>query len=273
MNRIPIGTESAGQGVDLTGQLLLLGTGTSVGVPVVGCGCETCTSADPKNNRTRSSIVLGLPGGNLLVDTTPDLRSQLLREQVGRIHATVYTHDHADHLFGLDDLRIFSFYLGHPMPVWCEERVEQRIRKAFDYAFPRAAKIRRRSSADGISAARARPVHRAGPADHGARGCFTAAWKCSASASATWPTDRHQLIPSHSWSQLAGLDVLVLDALRPQPHPTHFSLDEAIAVARQLGARQTYFTHISHELEHEATNAALPPGMALAYDGLRVPLT
>src|SRR5688572_12072553 len=117
------------------GQLVFLGTGTSVGVPVVGCDCGTCTSSDPRNKRLRCALVLGLPEGTLLVDTPPDLRTQLLRERVGLVHATLFTHDHADHVFGLDDLRLFPYYLGHPMPIYCEEQVEDRIRKSFDYCF------------------------------------------------------------------------------------------------------------------------------------------
>ena len=119
----------------ITGKLVFLGTGTSHGVPVIGCGCATCLSDNPKNHRTRCSVVLGLPEGNLLIDTTPELRVQLLRERIGVIHAVLYTHEHADHLFGLDDLRIFPEYLGHDIPVYCEEPVERRIRTAFDYAF------------------------------------------------------------------------------------------------------------------------------------------
>jgi phosphoribosyl 1,2-cyclic phosphate phosphodiesterase len=263
-----------GRATDLAGQLLLLGTGTSVGVPVVGCGCPTCTSTNPRNQRTRSSVILGLPEGNLLVDTTPDLRTQLLRERVGRIHATVYTHDHADHLFGLDDLRIFSFYLGHPMPVWCEERVEARIRKSFDYAFMPEL----RTYAGGVPQME---IHRLAPGPFHVLGQPMTALRLLHGrlevlgfrvGNVAYCTDTNS-IPPESWSQLAGLDVLILDALRPQPHPTHFSLDEAIAVARQLGAKRTLLTHLSHEVEHEAIGAKLPPGIALAYDGLRVPLT
>ena len=120
---------------DIRGQLVFLGTGTSVGVPTIGCGCDVCRSPDPKNNRTRCALAIGLPGGNLLVDTPPDLRTQLLREGLGIIHAVLYTHEHADHVFGLDDLRLFPFYLGHPVPLYCEAKVEDRIRRSFDYAF------------------------------------------------------------------------------------------------------------------------------------------
>ena len=123
------------QTTDIRGQLVFLGTGTSVGVPCIGCGCPTCTSENPKNKRTRCALVLGLPEGNLLIDTPPDLRTQLLREKIGIVHSVLYTHDHADHVFGLDDLRLFPHYLGHPLPVYCEDFVEARIRKSFDYAF------------------------------------------------------------------------------------------------------------------------------------------
>src|SRR6185295_1403750 len=120
---------------DVRGQMVLLGTGTSVGVPMIGCGCAVCRSENPRNKRTRCSAVLGLPGGNLLIDTSPDVREQLLREQIGIVHSVLYTHEHADHVFGLDDLRMMQFYLGGPVPLYCEPRVEDRIRKSYDYAF------------------------------------------------------------------------------------------------------------------------------------------
>jgi phosphoribosyl 1,2-cyclic phosphate phosphodiesterase len=115
---------------DVSGEMIFLGTGTSVGVPMLGCNCAVCTSDDPRNNRTRCSVLFGLPEGNLLVDTTPDLRTQLLRERIGVVHAVAFTHEHADHLFGLDDLRLFQFYIGGPVPLYCEPRVEDRIRRS-----------------------------------------------------------------------------------------------------------------------------------------------
>ena len=116
---------------EMAGRLVFLGTGTSVGVPVVGCRCPTCVSDDPRNRRTRTSVALGLPGGTLLIDTTPDLRSQLLRERIGSVQAILYTHDHVDHVYGLDDVRPLCFRAGASIPVYCEERVERRIRRAF----------------------------------------------------------------------------------------------------------------------------------------------
>ena len=214
----------------------------------------------PKNRRTRSSVVLGLPEGNLLVDSPPDLRLQLLREDIGLVHAVLYTHEHADHLFGLDDLRIFADYLKHDLPVYCDEHVEERIRRTFDYAFdpaarqypaggvPRLASCRSPPSLRGLGR-RVTPI----PLGHGRLPLPGLPFRQRGLL------HRHQPHPPGEHGTLAGLDVLVLDALRRRPHPTHFSLDEAIQ-ARQLPPKRTLFTHICHDLEHEATNAALPPG-------------
>jgi len=259
---------------DITGQMVLLGTGTSVGVPAIGCGCHVCRSTNPKNRRTRCSAILGLPGGNLLIDTAPDMREQLLREDIGLVHAVLYTHEHADHIFGLDDLRLMQFYLGGPVPLFCEVPVEERIRKSYDYAFTNATGLHRGAVPQlvfqrittepfEVLGARITPVR----LRHGLR-FDVLGFRIG---NVAYCTDVNA-IPAESMLLLQGLDVLVLDALRPQSHTTHFSLDEAIAVARELAPQQTYFTHMSHELEHEATNAALPPGMALAYDGQRIPL-
>jgi phosphoribosyl 1,2-cyclic phosphate phosphodiesterase len=259
---------------DVTGQMILLGTGTSVGVPAIGCGCAVCRSANPKNNRTRCSAILGLPGGNLLIDTAPDMRTQLLREEIGLVHAVLYTHEHADHIFGLDDLRLMQFYLGGPVPLYCEELVEARIRKSYDYAFTPAADLHpgavpqlvfRRITTEpfDVLGARFTPIR----LRHGPR-FDVLGFRVG---NVAYCTDVNA-IPKESMAQLTGLDTLVLDALRPKSHTTHFSLAEAVEIARQLQPRQTYFTHMSHELEHDATNASLPPGMALAYDGQRIPL-
>jgi phosphoribosyl 1,2-cyclic phosphate phosphodiesterase len=260
---------------DIRGQMILLGTGTSVGVPAIGCGCDVCRSPNPRNSRTRCSAILGLPGGNLLIDTSPDVRYQLLREQIGIVHAVLYTHEHADHVFGLDDLRLMQFYLGGPVPLYCEPRVEDRIRKSYDYAFtpavglhagavPQLAFCRICLDPFDVLGARVTPVR----LQHGKR-FEVLGFRVG---NVAYCTDVNKISPE-SMERLTGLDVLVLDALRPKGHATHFSLEEAIDVARALSPRQTYFTHMSHELEHEATNAALPAGMALAYDGQRIPLT
>jgi phosphoribosyl 1,2-cyclic phosphate phosphodiesterase len=219
--------------------------------------------------------VLGLPEGNLLVDTPPDLRQQLLRERIGVVHAVLFTHEHADHIFGLDDLRLLPFYLGQPVPIYCEQQVERRLRHSFDYAF------------DGRKATHTGAVpqltfHRIGrepfeilqqlivpiPLKHGPNFDVLG----FRFGNVAYCTDTNE-IPESSLSLLEGLDVLILDALRIRPHVTHFSLDQAIEVAGHLKPKRTLFTHTSHELEYEATNARLPGGMELAYDGMHIPLT
>jgi phosphoribosyl 1,2-cyclic phosphate phosphodiesterase len=260
---------------DIRGQLILLGTGTSVGVPSLGCPCPVCTSTDPKDKRTRCSVIAGLPHGNLLIDTPPDLRQQLLREKIGFAHAVLYTHEHADHLFGLDDLRLFPFYTGKPVPLYCEPRVEQRIRKSFDYAFhdvepthtgavPQLAFQPIGLEPFEVLGASVQPIR----LRHGPR-FDVLGFRIG---NVAYCTDVNQ-IPDQSLAQLQGLDVLVLDALRHREHVTHFSLGQAIQVSQLLKPKRTIFTHIAHDLGHAQTNAELPAGMELGYDGLRVPLT
>jgi phosphoribosyl 1,2-cyclic phosphate phosphodiesterase len=276
----PPATDPAARGVrppwhrgrDLTGRLLFLGTGTSVGVPLVGCGCDTCLRGGPRDQRTRTSIMVGLPEGHLLVDTTPDLRAQLLREDIGQVDAVLYTHDHVDHVYGLDDVRPLCFHSGRPMRALCEEPVERRIRRAFDYAFsaappagggvPKLEFERIGTTPFEILGARVVPLRlQHGPFDVLGFRFGTIAYCTDTSG-----------IPEATWPLLEGLDVLVLDCLRHTRHPTHLSLGEALAVAARVGAKRTLLTHLSHELPHEATTAALPPGVELAYDGLELPL-
>jgi len=266
-------SHAAGAGRELSGQLLFLGTGTSVGVPIVGCRCGTCTSADPRNQRTRTSVVLGLPGGTLLIDTTPDLRSQLLRERIDGVQAILYTHDHVDHVYGLDDIRPICYRSGGPVPVYCEERVERRIRRAFDYAFetmpvpgggvPKIAFERITTAPCDILGVRVVPLR----LRHGVFDVLGFRF-----GNVAYCTDTN-LIPDETWPLLGGLDTLILDCLRPERHPTHLSLDEAIAVAGRVAARRTLFVHMSHDIEHAAVSARLPAGVELAYDGLMIPLS
>lgn len=257
----------------LQGQFVFLGTGTSVGVPVVGCGCDVCTSDDTRNQRTRTSVAFGLPDGTLLIDTTPDLRAQLLREQIGSIDAIIYTHDHVDHVYGLDDIRPLCFRKGESLPVYCEPQVEQRIRRAFDYAFE-----------DPVTAGGGLPkmtLHRIGLDPFGLLGSTVVPLRLHHGAfevlgfrigKVAYCTDTNE-IPKQTWPLLNGLDVLVLDCLRPAHHPTHFSIDEAVEVARRIGARRTIFVHMSHEIDHASVSSLLPVGMELAHDGLTVPLS
>ena len=254
-------------------EVILLGTGTSVGVPALGCDCDVCLSTNPKNNRTRCSVAIRLDQGTILIDTAPDMRSQLLRENIPLIHAVVYTHEHADHLFGLDDLRLFPFRLGSPVPLYCESNVEARIRKSYDYAF-----IERKETHPGSKPQlEFERINESDPFTvlnvefepirllHGPH-FKVLGFRIGNFA---YCTDTNE-IPPQSLEKLVGLDTLVIDALRRKPHPTHFSLDQACDIACQIKPRQTYLTHICHDLEHEATNSALPPNIQLAHDGLRL---
>jgi phosphoribosyl 1,2-cyclic phosphate phosphodiesterase len=255
--------------------MIVLGSGTSVGVPAIGCGCSVCRGDNPRNKRTRCSVIVGLPAGNLLIDTAPDMRAQLLREDIGLVHAVAYTHEHADHLFGLDDLRLMQFYVGGPLPLYCEPIVEDRIRRTFDYAFSPQAETHQGAAPKltfrtigldpfEVLGATLTPIR----LRHGPR-FEVLGFRIG---NVAYFTDANE-IPPASWSRLENLDVLVLDALRHRPHVTHFSLSEAVEVAHRTGARRTYFTHVSHDLDYGPTNAELPDGMELAYDGLRIPLT
>lgn len=255
--------------------MILLGTGTSVGVPAIGCGCPVCQSPNPHNRRFRASALLGLPEGNLLIDTSPDLRQQLLREEVGIVHAVAYTHGHADHLYGLDDLRLMQFYLGGPVPLYCEPPVEQRIRKSYDYAFNEAPKTHKGAVPQlAIKTIGTDPFEILGEQITPVRllhgpGFDVLGFRIG---NVAYCTDVKS-IPAASRKRLAGLDVLVLDALRETPSATHLTLDEAIAIAEELQPRQTLFTHIAHDLDHETTNRRLPAHMQLAHDRQRILLT
>lgn len=255
--------------------MILLGTGTSVGVPAIGCGCDVCQGGHPRNQRTRASAILGLPDGNLLIDTSPDLRFQLLREKIGIVHSVIYTHEHTDHLMGFDDLRLFQFYLGHAVPVYCTRIVEERLRLAFDYAFaggpqthvgaaPAVEITRIESDPVDILGSTVIPI----PMKHGPK-FNVLGFRIG---NVAYCTDVSE-IPESSWELLQGLDTLILDALRPEPHITHLSIDQAIDVAQRLGAKQTYFTHCACKLDYEQVNPSLPDGINVGYDGLQIELT
>jgi len=261
--------------IDFRGQMILLGTGTSVGVPCIGCSCDVCTGGAPRNQRTRSSAILGLPEGNLLIDTPPDLRFQLLREKIGLVHSVLFTHEHADHLHGLDDVRLFPFMLGHAIPIYASATVEARIRKIFDYAF----NDREPTHPGAVPKLELRPVGQE-PLDilgarltpislvHGPY-CQTLGYRIG---NVAYCTDTNRIEPA-SMELLQGLDVLVLDALRLRSHPSHFSVGEALEVIERLQPKKAYLTHLSHELDYMTFNRELPEHVALAYDGLRIPLT
>lgn len=248
-------------------RLTILGSGTSHGIPMIACNCPVCTSMDPKDRRTRTSAVFSFDGHHLLIDVAPEFRLQCIACGIRRVDAVCLTHAHADHVVGLDDLRVFNHMTRAPLDVYAEPHTLDRVRAMFDYAFsddpeyPSAKPHLRVRPIDGpfeLCGQRVIPI----PYDHGPTrvigfrvGDIAYCPDCGSIPDATRPL-------------LRGLDTLVLDAVRRRPHATHLNLEQAIAEARRIGARRTYFTHIAHELGHAATNAELPPGMELAYDGL-----
>ena len=252
-------------------ELLFLGTGTSAGVPMIGCHCPVCTSDDPRDRRSRPSVVISYGDTRVLVDTGPELRLQCVANGVDGIDAVVVTHAHADHIMGLDDVRRFNAIRGGPLDVWAEPAAAGTLDRCFGYAF--------RPPDPAARVFRPHLVHRPiGPDPFEIGGV---AWHPIRLFHGKLPivgfrvgrvaycTDVNR-IPDESWPLLAGLDVLVLDALGRTPHSTHFSLDEAMAVVDRVRPKLARFTHVAHGLAHEATNAALPAHAQLAYDGERV---
>lgn len=254
--------------------MILLGTGTSHGVPVIGCRCPVCQSDNPRNNRTRTGVAVRLDAGTFLIDTPPELRIQLLRERIDLVQAVIYTHSHADHLFGLDDLRLFGYHLRRPIPLYCEAAVERQIRAAFSYAFtppdpdlhhgalPQLEISRIDDAPFAVLGEQVTPIRLL----HGKLEVFGFRIR-----NVAFCTDV-SFMPEASYSLLEGLDVLIIDALRDAPHATHFGIPQALAVIERVRPRRAFLTHLSHHLDYEATNARLPAGVELAYDGLRVPL-
>lgn len=251
-------------------EFLFLGTGTSAGVPMIGCHCPVCASADPHDKRSRPSVVISYGGTRVLVDTTPELRLQCVTHGVDMIDAVVFTHAHADHIMGLDDVRRFNALRGGPLPLWADEQTHAALMRCFGYAFsapsPEIKLFRphlEHHRIDGpfdIGGVSWTPI----PLMHGDLSIL--GFRVGKLA---YCTDVSH-IPEQSYPLLEDLDVLVLDALQYKKHVTHFSVEQAIDAARRIGARQTLFTHIAHALPHDQTNRELPPGMQLAYDGQRI---
>ena len=256
--------------------MVLLGTGTSVGVPAIGCDCAVCTSDDPRNYRTRCGVILGLPRGNLLIDTPPDLREQLLREKIGIVHAVLYTHEHADHVMGIDDLRVFTVRRKRPLPAWGPPETVACLRTSFRYIFDPAIQVPEGTSKPQIQLSPANagvPIDVAGQlvlplaVEHG----YTPVLGYRV-GNLGYLTDVKRL-PPETVTALEGVQVLVLGALWWREHPTHQSIPEAIALAQRIGARRTLLTHLSHETGHQELADRLPPGIEPGYDGLVVEVT
>jgi len=248
-----------------------LGTGTSTGVPMIGCECAVCRSTNPRNHRFRCGVLVTTTEGNILIDTPTELRLQLLRQRVGVVHAVLFTHYHADHIFGLDDLRPIPWRLGGPVPLYCTAEVEGKIRSTFAYAFGPAAEQLSAGFIPKLVFHRITnepfrvldqlivPV----PLEHAHFDVF--GFRIDDVA---YCTDVSH-IPRESMARLHGVRVLILDALRRQPHPAHFGLDQALDVIAQLGPERAYLTHMSHDLDYETVNPQLPRGVEMAYDGLQ----
>src|SRR3954454_21301045 len=263
----------------MEGRLTFLGTGTSMGVPTLGCGCAVCTSADPRDRRLRPSVLVRWSGADgsrqrsVIIDTGPDFREQALRTGLRHVDAVLYTHSHADHILGLDDLRPLSFgsfQAGGPIPLYAAPLTAEVLQRIFDYHFssesryPTRARVRIEPLADRVHVQEA--VFTCVPVKHGEM--EIAGFRFG---DAAYLTDVSE-IPESSFALLQGLNTLVLPSLRHHPHPSHATVKQAVDWAERIGARQTWLTHIAHELGHEATNRILPPGVALAYDGLEVPV-
>jgi len=248
----------------------ILGSGTSHGVPMIGCSCAVCRSTDPRDRRTRPSIYVEVDAGpKILVDTSTDLREQALARGVTRVDAILFTHSHADHVMGLDDSRRFSQMQKGAIPCFADSPTCESLRRTFHYVFDPATEkggglpqIRLQTIIGpfNIGGVGVRPI----PLLHG--GLPVLGFRFGNFA---YLTDCNR-IPDDTWPLLDGVDIMILDALRHRPHPTHFSVAEALAVVARVKPARTYFTHICHDLPHAATNAALPASVELAYDGLQL---
>jgi len=251
--------------------LTVLGSGTSMGVPTVGCTCAVCTSTDPHDRRLRPSVMVQYDGRTVVIDTSPDFREQAIREQIRRIDAVLYTHGHADHILGLDDVRPLSFPRitgGGKIPLYASENTAKVLRGVFKYIFDGDYKY------GGLAQVEIRNVD--GPIElfgatftplvvnHGDYPIEAYRFGCAA-----YLTD-FSTVPDETLAQLEGLDILILDALRHHPHPTHSTLENSVKIVEQLKPKRAYFTHMSHDLPHEATNATLPGNVRLSYDGLKL---
>ena len=253
-------------------ELTFLGTGTSQGVPMIGCTCGVCASADRRDHRLRSSaLVVADNGARIVIDTGPDFRYQMLREHVSGIEAILYTHGHMDHVGGMDDVRGFNYVMQRPVDVWCEPRVEETLRRVFDYAFAEPKypgvpevvlhPIRSTDEAFEVHGVRVVPV----------RGMHyrlpVVGFRIGEIA---YLTDMNAIEPEEI-EKFRGIDVLVINALRWEPHLSHFTLDEALAVIEAAGPGRAYLTHVSHQLgRYEEVSRELPEGVFLAYDGLKI---
>ncbi len=251
-------------------KLTFLGTGTSTGVPTVGCCCAVCKSPDERDKRTRPSLLLEYSSRTVVIDTAPDFREQALRQNIQRVDAVVYTHDHADHVLGLDDVRPYYFRQKNPIPIYADKRCMDSLRRIFTYIFDQTYPYGGILKVDphlidgpfNLWDMKLVPL----PVLHGNLPVMGFRFN-----NAAYVTD-FSTIPDSTLDLLKGLDVLILDALRHKPHPTHSTIENSLSLVEKLKPARAYFTHIAHELSHDETNAKLPPNVTLAYDGLEIDL-
>ncbi|PYX94567.1 MAG: MBL fold metallo-hydrolase [Acidobacteria bacterium] len=248
--------------------LTVLGSGTSMGVPTIGCTCAVCRSPDARDRRTRPSVLLEYGGKFVLIDTSPDFREQAIREKIRQIDAVLYTHTHADHILGIDDLRPLSFRRDGSIPLYARPEAAEFLRSMFRYIFDADYKF------GGIARVELKPIE--GPIElfgarfdpvkviHGETEIYGYRF-----GSAAYLTDFSK-IPDESFAQLRDLDILFLDALRHKPHPTHSTVENSLRIVDRVKPQRAFFTHICHDLPHEATNATLPENVRLSYDGLKL---
>lgn len=250
-------------------KITVLGSGTSVGVPTIGCHCDVCTSKDARDKRLRPSILVSYNDRNVLIDTTPDLRTQALRARIDRLDAVVFTHSHADHVMGLDDVRPFNFRQKGQIPIFAAPETMTAIQRCFQYIFDGGKKESNVPKLDArvlnggafdVFGMEFLPI----PILHGTQTIYGFRF-----GGAAYLTD-HSEIPESSMALLRDLDVIFLDALRYKPHPTHSTVERSIRTVDQLAPHRAYFTHICHDLGHERAESMLPPHIRLAYDGLEI---
>lgn len=253
-------------------QLTLLGTGTSMGVPVIGCRCDVCTSSDQRNKRLRTSALLRVGGLQVLVDAGPDLRQQALEASIDHVDAVLLTHAHADHITGIDDLRPLNFAQRSSIPIYGTARTLSLVRERFGYAFQNSSEGSTRPLLDLVEIGETTPFT-IGTVMIQPLVVLHGTWRITGFRIGTlgYVTDA-SMLPAESLDALRDLDLLVLNALRHAPHPTHLSLDEAVALIADLQPRRALLVHMTHDLDHVATNATLPAHIQLAFDGQTVEL-
>ena len=251
-------------------KVLFLGSGTSTGVPSIGCKCPVCTSTDPRNKRLRASVLVTEKDRNILIDTATDLRQQALLHDISKIDAVIYTHDHADHIHGIDELRSFNFIQWKTIPIFGSPKVVERIRSSFGYIFLGPVEGGGKPMIDLVEING--PFEAAGvkvvplPVLHGSQTIF--GYRIDGFAYISDVSD----VPPETKELMLDVDVLVIDALRFKDHPTHMSIDKAIRTSKDVRAKRTFLTHMSHQIEHETIDRSLPDGVRLAYDGLEINL-